>query len=109
MPALVETRLDYESLQERYPELIGASVNGFGPEGPDADKAMLDGAAVARGGMLSADRQKEELPVLLGTVVGDTDKVMQLALGVLTALLASDLVVAKISVSGYTAMVSAMD
>jgi len=105
MPALQKLGLDYESLQERYPELIYASVNGFGPEGPDADKAMLDGAAVARGGMLSLTGKKEELPVLLGTVVGDTGGAMQLALGVLTALLARERFGGgqKVSVSGLGA------
>ena len=105
MPALRKLGLDYESLQERYPELIYASVNGFGPEGPDADKAMLDGAAVARGGMLSLTGKKEELPVLLGTVVGDTGGAMQLALGVLTALLARERFGGgqKVSVSGLGA------
>ena len=105
MPALRKLGLDYESLQDRYPELIYASVNGFGPEGPDADKAMLDGAAVARGGILSLTGKKDELPVLLGTVVGDTGGAMQLALGVLTALLARERFGGgqKVSVSGLGA------
>jgi formyl-CoA transferase/CoA:oxalate CoA-transferase len=90
MPALKKLGFDYETLRELYPDLVYANVNGFGPEGPDADKAMLDGAAVARGGMLSLTGQKGELPVLLGSVVGDTGGAMQLALGVLTALLARE-------------------
>ena len=90
MPALKKLGFDYETLHELYPDLVYANVNGFGPEGPDADKAMLDGAAVARGGMLSLTGQKGELPVLLGSVVGDTGGAMQLALGVLTALLARE-------------------
>ena len=90
MPALKKLGFDYETLRELYPDLVYANVNGFGPEGPDADKAMLDGAAVARGGMLSLTGQKGELPVLLGSVVGDTGGAIQLALGVLTALLARE-------------------
>ncbi len=90
MPALKKLGFDYETLRELYPDLVYANVNGFGPKGPDADKAMLDGAAVARGGMLSLTGQKGELPVLLGSVVGDTGGAMQLALGVLTALLARE-------------------
>jgi len=90
MPALKKLGFDYETLHELYPDLVYANVNGFGPEGPDADKAMLDGAAVARGGMLSLTGKKGELPVLLGSVVGDTGGAMQLALGVLTALLARE-------------------
>jgi len=90
MPALKKLGFDYETLRELYPDLVYANVNGFGAKGPDADKAMLDGAAVARGGMLSLTGQKGELPVLLGSVVGDTGGAMQLALGVLTALLARE-------------------
>ena len=90
LPALKKLGFDYETLHALYPNLIYASVNGFGPKGPDSDKAMLDGAAVARGGMLSLTGKKGELPVLLGTVVGDTGGAMQLALAVLTALLARE-------------------
>ena len=50
-PALHKLGLDYETLHDRYPRLVYASVNGFGPKGPDANKAMLDGAAAARGGL----------------------------------------------------------
>jgi crotonobetainyl-CoA:carnitine CoA-transferase CaiB-like acyl-CoA transferase len=49
--ALERLGLGDEALRGRYPNLIYAMVNGFGPAGPDADKAMLDGAAVARGGL----------------------------------------------------------
>ena len=105
MPALKKLGFDYETLHSIYPDLIYANVNGFGPEGPDSDKAMLDGAAVARGGMLSLTGKKGELPVLLGSVVGDTGGAMQLALGVLTALLARERHGGgqKVSVSGLGA------
>ena len=46
--ALEQLGLGFDALHERNPRLIYASVNGFGPTGPDTDKAMLDGAAVAR-------------------------------------------------------------
>ena len=37
-PALHKLGLDYETLHDRYPRLVYASVNGFGPKGPDANK-----------------------------------------------------------------------
>ena len=37
-PALQKLGLDYETLHDRYPRLIYASVNGFGPKGPDGIK-----------------------------------------------------------------------
>jgi len=49
--ALERMGLGYEELALSNPRLVYARVSGFGPLGPDADKAMLDGAAQARGGL----------------------------------------------------------
>ncbi len=87
-PALSKMSLDYESLHDRYPNLIYAAVNGFGPAGEDADKAMLDGAAVARGGLVSATGYPDRAPSVPGAIIGDTAGAMHLALGVVTALFA---------------------
>ncbi len=89
-PALRKMGLDYATLSERYPELVYASVNGFGPKGRDADKAMLDGAAVARGGLAHMTGAANGPPNVPGAIVGDTAGAMQLALGVVTALLARE-------------------
>ena len=89
-PALKKLGLDYEALHARYPDLVYAVVNGFGPEGEDADKAMLDGAAVARGGLLSLTGPQEGRPNLPGAVIGDTSGAMHLALAIVTALLARE-------------------
>ena len=71
-PALVKLGLDYESLHAAYPNLVYGSVNGFGPEGEDADKAMLDGAAVARGGLVSVTGHPENKPCVPHYSAGDT-------------------------------------
>lgn len=89
-PALMKMGLSYDELHARYPQLVYASVNGFGPLGPDADKAMLDGAAVARGGLASVTGEADRPPSLPGAVVADTSGAMHLALGVMTALVARD-------------------
>lgn len=89
-PALVKLGLDYESLHAAYPNLVYGSVNGFGPEGEDANKAMLDGAAVARGGLVSVTGHPDNKPCVPGAVVGDTGGAMHLALGIMTALLARE-------------------
>ncbi len=86
--ALCRLGLDYATLHRRYPDLIYASVNGFGPLGEDADKAMLDGAAVARGGLALMTGSADQAPCLPGAIIGDTAGAMQLCLGVMTALLA---------------------
>lgn len=89
-PALLRMGLGYDALRERYPRLIHASVNGFGPRGPDADKAMLDGAAVARGGLAGMSGYPDRAPVLPAATIGDHAGAMHLALGILTALLARE-------------------
>ena len=85
-PALINLGLGYEALHARFPRLIYASVNGFGPKGVDADKAMLDGVAVARGGLSSMTGHAHDQPLVLGAIVGDTSGAMHLALATMTAL-----------------------
>ena len=89
-PALQKMGLGYETLHAQYPQLVYASVNGFGPEGPDADKAMLDGAAVARGGLAGMTGPADRPPSLPGAIIADTAGAMQLALATMTALLARE-------------------
>jgi len=89
-PALEKLGLGYQDLRQRYPALIYASVNGFGPRGPAAHKAMLDGAAVARGGLASMTGVADNPPHLPGATIGDASGAMHLALAVVTALLARE-------------------
>ncbi len=88
--ALQRMGLGYDALHARLPRLIYASVNGFGPHGPDAGKAMLDGAAVARGGLSNMTGHPDAPPVVLGAIVADTAGAMHLALATLTALFARE-------------------
>jgi CoA:oxalate CoA-transferase len=88
--ALERMGLGYEALRARHPRLIYASVNGFGPRGPDADKAMLDGAAVARGGLAGMTGYPDRPPVLPAATIGDHAGAMHAALGIVTALLARE-------------------
>ena len=87
-PFLKSVGLDYESLAEEYPQLVSAHVSGFGPEGPDRDKAMLDGVAQARGGLSSVTGFSGQTPVLPGATIIDLAGAMQLALGVMSGLFA---------------------
>ena len=88
--ALVKMGLSYEILHQRFPDLVYASVNGFGPKGADADKAMLDGAAASRGGLVYHTGYGDREPALPGAILIDTAGAMQLALGVMTALLSRE-------------------
>lgn len=84
--ALARMSLDLDQLAARYPQLVIGHVNGFGPRGPDAAKAMLDGAAQARGGLASLSGHPDATPTPPGAAVADHAGAMQLALGCVTAL-----------------------
>lgn len=90
LPALQKMGLDYDSLKGRHPELIHASVNGFGPRGPDKDKAMLDGVAQSRAGLVHQTGYADRESTLSGAIIIDTAGAMQLALGVMTAITARE-------------------
>ncbi|MEE9280795.1 MAG: CoA transferase [Myxococcota bacterium] len=101
--ALDKMGYGYEVLRERNARLIYAVVNGFGPQGALHDKAMVDGAAQARGGLLSLTGQPDGPPTLPGAAIADTAGAMQFALGIMTALVARERygVGQKVNTSGY--------
>jgi len=88
--ALARMGLSYEDVAALNPRLVYARVSGFGPHGPDADKAMLDGAAQARGGLAAISGPADGPPMPPGAAVADHTGAMQLALGVMTALYARE-------------------
>ena len=63
--ALDAAGLDYESVRSKNPEIIYAVCSGFGPMGPLAGKKGFDGAAQARGGIVSITGP-DETPVMIG-------------------------------------------
>jgi crotonobetainyl-CoA:carnitine CoA-transferase CaiB-like acyl-CoA transferase len=88
--ALTRMGLDVVELTTRYPGLVVGHVNGFGQLGGEADKAMLDGAAQARGGLASLTGPAGGPPMPPGVAIADHAGAMQLALGCVTALVARD-------------------
>ncbi len=88
--ALGRMGLGYDVLRERNPRLVYALANGFGPQGPDADRAMIDGAAAARGGLVALTGSADGPPTPSGATSADMTGAMQLALGVMTALVARE-------------------
>jgi crotonobetainyl-CoA:carnitine CoA-transferase CaiB-like acyl-CoA transferase len=101
--ALARMGLDYASLRSRNPRLVYAIATGFGPEGPDAGKAMVDGAGQARGGLANVTGSPDGARIVPGAAIADTAGSMQLALGILTALVARELhgVGQRVDVSSY--------
>jgi formyl-CoA transferase len=88
--ALERMGLSYAQVVTQNPRLVYARVSGFGPLGPDADKAMLDGAAQARGGLASISGPPNGPPMPPGAAIADHSGSMQLALGIMTALYARE-------------------
>jgi crotonobetainyl-CoA:carnitine CoA-transferase CaiB-like acyl-CoA transferase len=88
--ALERMGLGYDELHALNPRLIYARVSGFGPLGPDAGKAMLDGAAQARSGLAAISGSPDGPPMPPGAAVADHTGAMQLGLGIMTALYARE-------------------
>ena len=86
--ALTRMGFDLNAVTTRYPKLIVGHANGFGPRGNEAEKAMLDGAAQARGGLASLSGPAGATPMPPGATIADTAGAMQLALACATALVA---------------------
>ncbi len=105
--ALDRMGYSYDTLRELNPRLIYAVVNGFGPKGALSDKAMVDGAAQARGGLMSLTGRPDGGPTIAGAAIADTSGAMQFALGIMTALVARERygVGQKVNTSGYGAQI----
>jgi CoA:oxalate CoA-transferase len=78
--------LDYETLAERNPRVIMASVSGFGQTGPYSDRPALDIVVQAMGGMLSITGEPGGGPVRPGASYGDLTAGLFATVGILGAL-----------------------
>ncbi|WP_283163628.1 CaiB/BaiF CoA transferase family protein [Brenneria tiliae] len=84
--ALARAGLDYETLKNKFPRLIYASVTGYGDKGPDKDLPGFDYTAFfARGGMLGSLYQKGTVPMNVIPGLGDHQCALALVSGVLAA------------------------
>jgi len=88
--ALAAMGVDDETVLARHPRLVYASATGWGRNGPDADRMMVDGAAQARGGIASVTGERGDPPSMVGALIADTSGAMHLALAVMTALVARE-------------------
>ncbi len=87
--ALRRLGLDAETLTARHPSLVYARGNGYGPAGPDADKAGYDASAFwARGGPAYILTPPErDYPIGQRGAMGDRNGATALAFGIAAALL----------------------
>lgn len=77
--------LGYEQLNDNKPELIYASISGFGDKGPARDWPGFDQIAQGYSGFMSLSGTPESGPMRVGTAIGDLTAGMWVAMGTLAA------------------------
>lgn len=83
-------RVDYETLSDRNPRLVYASLAGFGQEGPYVGRPGLDQVAQGMGGLMSVTGPPGTGPWRAGIAISDTASGTFLTQGVLAALYARE-------------------
>ncbi|MFC7051267.1 formyl-CoA transferase [Hansschlegelia quercus] len=83
--ALDRMGFSWEKLQEANPQLIVASVKGFGP-GRYQDCKVYENVAQCAGGSASTTGFRDDIPMVTGAQIGDSGTGLHLALGIVTAL-----------------------
>ncbi|MBQ3392905.1 MAG: CoA transferase [Lachnospiraceae bacterium] len=80
--------LDYESLKDKYPKLIHATISGYGTKGPMKDAPGFDVTAFwGRAGLSSDSMDKNaNMPLIVPQGTGDVACGENLAMGVIAAL-----------------------
>lgn len=78
--------LDYENAKKINPNLIYASISGFGQDGPDALKPSYDILAQARGGIMSLTGAPDGDPMMIGVSFSDMNAGVFAVTAITTAL-----------------------
>ncbi len=78
--------LGYEQAREVNPQIIYASINGFGSEGPYSKLLCLDPIAQAMGGLMSLTGFPGQPPLKTGPAIADSLAGLYMALGIVAAL-----------------------
>jgi len=78
--------LGYDRLAEANPELVYASIKGYGKTGPMKEKPGLDLILQAEGGIMSLTGPEDGDPVKVGQAIGDLSSGLFAAVGILARL-----------------------
>lgn len=78
--------LDYDSVHERHPHIVYASITGFGQNGPLAAEPGYDIMAQATGGMMAVTGEPDGAPMKIGVALSDIMTGLHAAIGILAAL-----------------------
>lgn len=79
--------LGYRELAAEKPELIMASISGYGSKGPAKNWAGFDQIAQGYSGFMSLTGTSETGPTRVGTAIGDLTSGMWLTIGILAAVI----------------------
>lgn len=79
--------LDPDEIQHDWPDLVWASISGFGQDGPRRDQPAYDMIVQALSGVMSLTGEPGRPPVRLGIPAGDLVAGMYAVIGILAALL----------------------
>lgn len=79
--------LSYDDVKEVNPQIVYASISGFGQTGPYSKKAAYDAVAQAMGGMAYLTGYPEGDPVKVGPAISDAATGVHTAVAILSALL----------------------
>ncbi len=79
--------LGYEALSAQKPDLILASISGFGSKGPAKYWAGFDQIAQGYSGFMSLTGTPESGPTRVGTAIGDLTAGMWMVIGILAAVI----------------------
>lgn len=78
--------LDYDSVKQRHPRIIYASITGFGQTGPLATEPGYDIMAQATGGLMAVTGEPDGAPMKVGVALSDIMTGLHAAIGILAAL-----------------------
>ena len=82
---------DFETLKKTKPDIIYASISGFGPTGPYKDLKGYDAVAQAMSGIMASTGEANRPPVRVGPSLIDMGTGMYVVIGILDALRTRDL------------------
>lgn len=85
---MAQMGLGYEALSSEKPELIMASISGFGSKGPAKHWAGFDQIAQGYSGFMSLTGTPESGAMRVGTAIGDLTAGMWIVIGILSAVVA---------------------
>ena len=82
--------LGYAQLRNTNPRLVWATISGYGPDGPDADRPGYDFVAQGEAGVMAITGEPDGEPMKVGVAIVDVTTGMFTAIAILAALRSRD-------------------